>query len=263
MIETLKNIASKDEKIAFLKANKDAILLQKAEGIKFSDGISYGGLFSQKEAIKDENEEIGVITVKIVANSTNILDSHMDVHVKGNYDDAVLNKEGYLHLKDHKRESDSTVGVVKSVATEELSYRDIGIDKDGTTECLVYESKVMKLLNEGIYNRYKAGLINQHSVGMRYKELDLAMNDDDSPKEKAIWDKYYSMIANPQKADENGFFWVVKNIELVECSAVLVGSNQFTPTISAKTAKHDNSACKTGYLLALAKRNIRKRKFLN
>lgn len=224
---------TKAELFTYLKENREKLITEKKSAIKYADIVLCSAPITAK-AVKSEDQEKGSITVKVVANSTNIMDSHMDVHIKGNYDQSISDKEGWMHLKDHERKSDSNVGIVQSVKATDINWKDLGIDKEGTTECLVYESEVLQDLNKGIYFRYKAGLINQHSIGMRYRELDMAINDKDSPKEKAVWDQYIGQIINREKAEEAGFFWVVKNVEIIECSAVMQGSNRATPTLEVK-----------------------------
>lgn len=237
--EALLKCQSVDERLSFLKEHKDALIAEKKDTIKYSDVlISHAPVLESNKA-ESSNQNPGTVTVKVVANSTNVLDSHMDVHVPGNYDQSISSKEGWNHLKDHERKSDSNIGIVKNIEATEVKFRDLGIDKDGTTQCLVYESEVLEALNKGIFYRYKAGLINQHSIGMKYRELELALNDKESPKEKAVWDQFIGKIANPTKAEEAGFFWVVKNIELIECSAVMQGSNQATPTLEVKASPED------------------------
>ncbi|WP_424963499.1 hypothetical protein [Ekhidna sp.] len=196
-----------------------------------------------------------MITVKVVANSTNIMDSHLDVHIPGNYNESIYRKEGWNHLKDHKQFSDGHVGIVKNVTAEQVSFEKLGISATGSTECLIYRSEVLEELDEKIHNSYKLGLIKQHSIGMRYREIELAINDKESPKEKAVWDQYINQIANPEKAEEATLFYVVKNIELIECSAVLRGSNSSTPTLVIDHGQ------KVDYVLANAARNKRLRTY--
>jgi hypothetical protein len=66
---------------------------------------------------------------------------------------------------------------------------------------------------------------------MRYIKLDLAVNDEDYKEEYAEWNKYINEIGNKEEAEELGYFWAVKEAVLIEISAVLMGSNELTPTI--------------------------------
>jgi len=89
----------------------------------------------------------------------------------------------------------------------------------------------MKDYNEKVFNQYKMGRVNQHSIGLQYLQLELAINDEESEKEFDFWNKYYDQIINKEEADKKGFFWVVQEIRLIENSAVLFGSNEATPTL--------------------------------
>jgi hypothetical protein len=51
-------------------------------------------------------------------------------------------------------------------------------------------------------------------------------------KEKAIWDKYIDEIVNKEAAEEQSYFWAVSQTKAIEGSAVVKGSNFYTPTIS-------------------------------
>ena len=71
---------------------------------------------------------------------------------------------------------------------------------------------------------------------MRYVSFDLAINSEAEwdKEEKALWDKYYPVIANKELADERGYFWAVTEAKIVEGSAVVMGSNSATPTLETK-----------------------------
>jgi hypothetical protein len=75
------------------------------------------------------------------------------------------------------------------------------------------------------------GKVNQHSIGLQYVKLSLAINDEDYKEEFEVWNKYNEQIINKDKAEANGFFWAVQEIKLIENSAVLFGSNEITPTL--------------------------------
>ena len=109
--------------------------------------------------------------------------------------------------------------------------RELGLDMDGTTESIIYVGDVKKEYNAKIFDKYKKGRIKQHSIGLHYVKLDLAINDEDWGKEKDFWDKYYPQVINKEVTDERGYFWVVGEYKLIENSAVLFGSNVLTPTL--------------------------------
>ena len=39
-------------------------------------------------------------------------------------------------------------------------------------------------------------------------------------------------LGNPEQAEEKGYFWLVREAKLIEISAVLLGSNELTPTLN-------------------------------
>jgi hypothetical protein len=93
------------------------------------------------------------------------------------------------------------------------------------------DTNIIKDYNPLIYSMYLGKEINQHSVGMHYVQIDLAVNDEEMKAEFATWNKYIAGIGNKDKAIEQGYFWAVKEAKLVEISAVLAGSNELTPTV--------------------------------
>lgn len=232
------SLESKSELFAYLKENKEKLIAEKKSAVKYSDVVCYE---PPKVATKaEEGEDTGSVYVKVVANSTNVLDSHMDVLLPGCYDKTIKERSGFIpHLHDHKHEISARVGDVQKIYTQQVSFSDLGLKGTGTTECLVFETNVLKDLNENIYNQYKTGRINQHSIGLLYDQIELAINDEESEKEKDFWDKYINQIINPEKAIERGYFWVIPLITLIENSAVLFGSNHATPTLSSKQLREE------------------------
>ena len=69
---------------------------------------------------------------------------------------------------------------------------------------------------------------------MYYVKVELAVNDAEEIEEYKVWNQYINDIGNKELAEENGYFWAVKEAKLIEISAVLEGSNSLTPTIEAK-----------------------------
>ena len=87
-----------------------------------------------------------------------------------------------------------------------------------------------------MFKQYANGWVKNHSVGMRYVKIDLAINSESEldKDEKALWDKYYPIVANKEVADERGYFWIVSEAKVIEGSAVVMGSNSATPTLSVE-----------------------------
>ena len=80
-------------------------------------------------------------------------------------------------------------------------------------------------------DQYSKGRVKNHSVGMQYVKLLLAVNDEEYGAEYEAWEKYFPEVANKEAAEEKGYMWIVKEAKVVEGSAVPIGSNWVTPTL--------------------------------
>lgn len=120
-----------------------------------------------------------------------------------------------------------------------MKLADLGLDQKGNTDCLIFEADIMKSYNQEIFNQYKANKIDQHSIGLQYVSIDIAINDEESPKEIEFWNKYIDTIINKDDATAAGFFFVVSEIKLLENSCVLFGANSLTPTLDVTGAKSE------------------------
>jgi hypothetical protein len=120
-----------------------------------------------------------------------------------------------------------------------MQWSDLGLNLKGDTEALIFNATISKQRNPYMFEQYAKGYVKEHSVGMRYVKLELAINSDNKwdVEEKEVWDKYYPEIANKEVADERGYFWAVTEAKIVEGSAVVKGSNYATPTISIEAVK--------------------------
>jgi len=233
---------NKKDLFDYLTKNKESLIKQKKSMPIFGEVSTIGvsKIKTKATTIKNEHgEEVeneDVIRVKVVANTANWIDSHMDMLLPGCWDKSIAERKAWIpHLHDHIHKLDAKVGDVIDIMGTTLSYSELGLDGSGSTESLVFITDIMKSFNEQIFNQYKAGKINQHSIGLQYVKLDLAINDEDSEKELEFWDKYYPQVINKDVADERGFFWVVQEIKLLENSAVLFGSNELTPTLETES----------------------------
>lgn len=216
--------------IAEIVANKaELIHLKKAEVKTVKGGIS--SITKTNTTIKgvfkdDENS----LERTIIGNTYLWMDSHDDVHAKGCFTKSVKENKSIFHLHDHEFKITSKVGEPKNTYEEDIAWKDLGVNKSGMTQALFMDTEIFKEYNTQIFNEYKAGRINQHSVGMQYVKIDLAVNDESFEKEFKVWQDNIDTLGNPEKATEKGYFWLVREAKLIEISAVLMGSNELTPT---------------------------------
>ena len=191
------------------------------------------------------SEDPNVLPVKVVQNMAMFADSYLDVLSPNSWDKTISEngpkgKNIIAHLHDHKHEVMARIGTTKEIYSEVVNLSDIGVIShvlQGTA--LIMESDVRKDYNAKAFNQYKNGDINQHSIGLRYRKIQLAVNDDDFKDEYAIWTKNFNGIINPKTVLEEGYFWYVSEIELFENSAVLHGANELTPTLSTGFKSED------------------------
>jgi len=169
----------------------------------------------------------------IIGNTYNWLDSHGDIHVKGCFAKSIKERQDKIfHLADHEFKITAKVGQPLKIYEDEVSWKELGINRDGDTTALFMDSEIRKSMNAQIFEEYKSDAIDQHSVGMVYVKMDLAVNDEEYPEEYKVWNDIISFVANKEDAEELGYAWIVREAKLVEISCVLAGSNILTPTLS-------------------------------
>jgi len=237
MILDKSKFEDKRELLSYIKANKIDLIEFKRTQTKLSDPFSLNT--TAEKTIKALNTnytddvESGVIKRTIVGNTYNWLDNHDDVHANGLFSKSINERIGKIwHLHDHIHQITAKVGKLTNIYEKEVDWLDLGINKAGTTMALMADSDIDKTKNPQIFKDYLNNEIQQHSVGMIYVKVDVAIDDESDKEAFAQWSKYLPLLGNPIKAMEQGYFFVVKEAKLIEISAVLEGSNELTPTIN-------------------------------
>lgn len=240
------NFETKEERFGWLRENKTKLLNARKQEIKYADAVDYVsvGIVEKSDfAVKSEStQQIGDTLIKnIVINTTNFLDSHLDVHIPGLWKKTISENQTTYHLKSHLRDFEYVISDKAVPFTKNMNWTDLGYNVEGKTQALIFKSEIDKNRNEFMYNQYLNGYVKQHSVGMRYVNYMLCVNSEEKywETEKANWDKYYPEIINKDKADEEGVFFAVTEAKLVEGSAVLFGSNPITPTLGKEEEPSD------------------------
>jgi len=228
---------TKNELLEFLSKNKETLIAQKKMETKFSDGFGYFPVLNVRKSNNATEKPSDVINVKAIINTTNVLDSHDDVHIPGLWDKSLRENKNIMHLQEHQMKFDSIISDGNDLKTsaKTMTWKEIGFDFKGNTEALVFDSKVRKSRNPFMHKQYAGGIVKNHSVGMRYVKLSLAINDEESGANFDVWEKYIDQVANKEQAEDQGYFWAVKEAKIIEGSAVPIGSNQFTPTLENKS----------------------------
>jgi hypothetical protein len=224
----------------YLAANKSILIAQKKYELKKADGICYSKMLlnDKGETIKANvpvAEKSDDIEVTSVINSCLWYDSHGDVHLSGLWKKSLSENKDILLLQEHDMSFKGIITDNVEAYTQQITWKALGVNKEGSTECLVFKSNISRNRNAYMFDEYQKGHVKNHSVGMRYVKIELAVNDEDYKEEYAVWQKYIDLIANKEDAEETGYFWAVKEAKVVEGSAVPLGSNTKTPTINVLT----------------------------
>lgn len=188
------------------------------------------------EATKVTDVDFNRRTVQFIGNTYNFVDSDQDILVAGAAKRTIQNRgpqsnasAKIKHLADHKMSTDKMVGL--PVVLEETT-----IDGKDVIYC---ESRIPgTAAGDDHLVKYQTGIYDNHSIGFRYIDLELAQRDGER-KEAENFERYYGSLLNPEKADQESFFWVVKEIELFEISVVTFGANSLTPVTGFKGANKD------------------------
>lgn len=236
------------EKLVFLRENKNTIFAAKKSITKRADGFGFVGLPTKnlnsvaktinKSAVNGTED----LRVKAVINTTMIMDSHDDVHINGIWNKTVKENKLMMHVREHQSNKFDFIisdGSDLKASVEEYEWKDLGFNFEGKTEALLFDSIVKASRNPYMHEQYNKGYVKNHSVGMRYINIALAIGNKDhaSVEEYELFQKYINNIANKEYVEERQYFFAVFEAKAIEGSAVPLGSNAFTPTVSVEAAQ--------------------------
>lgn len=216
----------------------------------------------KKYVYRDNNMKADVIdvdtnrnTVSGVLNTFFYVDSELDMLIPGSTLTSINNsgpnsnaKAKIQHLKDHKMATDFIVG--KFLTLEETTVNDRPV--------LRFDSKVV---DRSTLSLYQEEIINQHSIGFRYVDINFAEKDSENEIARELWDEFFPKAINPEVPEETGFFWVVKEIQLFEGSSVVFGANDQTETLGVKNKDPKTVELTLLSQMELLQKNIKNGKF--
>lgn len=246
-----KSYASKEAMFTDLRANKEFIIAQKKMTTKEADAVVFFAPVADEknETIKAETDlsKATLLKMSLAINTTNLMDSHSDVHMKGIWKKSVKEAKGLYLLQEHQMKFDKIITNKVKASVKSMTWGELGYDYAGDTEVLTFDVEVDNKRNPFMFEQYGKGYVDNHSVGMRYVGLELAMNSDSKwdEEEKATWDKYIDQVANKEDAEAQGYFWAVTEAKVIEGSAVVKGSNSATPTMSMEIKEAGTATSET------------------
>jgi hypothetical protein len=229
-----KTFSTKEEMFTALKEQKETIInLKKAKSVvKYAPILSFNTNTNKSISVK-ENHILAVI------NTTNYLDSHNDVHLKGIWTKSVSEQQNKIYyITNHDFNIGSVIAYPKdvNVKVEQVSWSDLGYNFTGTTDALIYEVDKDKIEHKEALKIIKENIDIQHSVSMQYVKLELCIDstEEEFKEEKMNFDKYIGEVVNAEKVED--YFWAVQEAKIYrEGSMVLGGSNDLTPLIQGKS----------------------------
>ncbi len=236
------NFNKKEDLFAFLKKHKQDLIAAKKYQDKHADALYFSvpltcnkGEAIKAETIKDAN--IDVIKAKVVINTTNILDSHGDVHIPGIWNKSVKESKNLYLLQEHRMQFDKIIADGIKPSLKNYTWAELGFPEyPGETQALVFDAEIQSERNKYMFEQYLKGYVSNHSVGMRYVNMFLCIDSEEKyyREEKENFDKYIKDVVNSKDVD--GYFWAVTEAKIIEGSAVVRGSNAATPTLSITEA---------------------------
>lgn len=235
--ELNKSFETKEALFKALKSSeKDIISLKKSQILKsYEKGSSVKSKDISKVVNNVNKEMFGDDNYYYIAvNTTGILDSHGDLHVKGIWNKTAKeqNRKNYL-VDTHVMSMGTTIARKEDVEmfVTKIPFASIGKSYEGNTEALIYKVPKDKIISPLAKEWIESGDDIEASVRMQYVTVQLAFNSDDKEDEayKRVYDKYTPEIANKEEFEELNYFWVVKEAKNIsESSLVLQGSNSAT-----------------------------------
>ncbi len=238
----LPKFSTHKELFEFMRENKAALYAEKVYQPKFGDplGVSLLSVDDKgavtKALANPQLLDLDSFNVSVAINTTNIRDSHKDVHFPGIWKKSLKESKSLYLLQEHMLSFKGIIADKVSAMAAKMTWSDLGYKYPGETEVLIFNAEIEKARNEYMAEQYAKGRVKNHSVGMRYVKLFLALNSESKfdKEEKAVWDKYIDQVVNRDECEEDGYFWAVTEAKVIEGSAVPLGSNFATPTISVE-----------------------------
>lgn len=213
-------------------ANKTHLINVKRATYKVTDGVIATpkltlptGQADKSDLPKDTDE---VLYRTIICNTYNFMDSHEDVHLDGCFSKNIRENKRQLYMKDHARSTTEMAGKVLKAYELAGTFKDFGFDSDKETQALLKNVEVYRNQSEQFFSQVKSGMINQHSVGMMYVKIELAVDDVTDGLGYKLYSSILPKIGNYEDVEEKGYFFAVQEAKEFETSAVTLGSNGVT-----------------------------------
>jgi phage head maturation protease len=189
------------------------------------------------KSVKDVDLEKRTVTG--IFNSAFYIDSDLDMLLPGAATKSISERgvgstsgNKIKHLKDH----DWSKNIARLDVLDERKVEINGKEVNG----IYHESYYPESQDStDLLIKIQEGLYDARSIGFQYEKMVYCAKESDNVDALTNWGLYLPMALNPEKAEEAGYFWVVKEIRLWEGSDVSFGANELTPMLGVKGATKD------------------------
>jgi hypothetical protein len=235
-----KSFKTKDELFKELKANEGKIIsLKRAKEYKSAEKgqLSISGAYLKSDVASKAGLQTKEGFVYPVINTTRYMDGHDDVHFDGLWKKSLQEQQGKIfYVSGHSMKIDDVIAWPEDVKafTTMLDWSFVGKEYAGQTEALIYEIDEAKIKKGSALEAIKERRKVQGSVSMFYVKITMALDSTDKEYKanKEYFDSKINLIANKDKAIEQGYFFGVEEAKIAkEGSMVLLGSNDATEII--------------------------------
>lgn len=240
----IKSFDNQEEQLKWLFDNRNSLTDQRKAECKKTDAFSFMtyAVDEKGERLKADAQvdpQANTLKVRCIINTTGLLDTHTDVHIPGIWKKSLSESKLFYLCQEHDLSFKGIVTEEIKAYTKKYAWKDLGLDLEGETEALVFDSIISKERNEYMFQQYQKGYVRNHSVRMRYMKEYFCINSDAYPDQLDNWNKYIKYVANIEDAEAKNYFWAVTEAKIIEGSAVVKGSNWVTPTLEATENKEE------------------------
>jgi hypothetical protein len=240
----IKHFEDQKEQLKWLFDNRNSLTDQRKAESKKTDAFSFMSyaVDEKGERMKADavpNPDTTSLKVICIINTTGLMDSHSDVHIPGIWKKSLSESKMFYLCQEHDLSFKGIITEDVKAYTKKYTWKELGLDLDGETEALVFESTIDKERNEYMFQQYQKGYVRNHSVRMRYIKEYFCVNSDAYPDQLENWNKYIKYVANVEDVEAKNYFWAVTEAKIIEGSAVVKGSNWVTPTLEVTENKEE------------------------
>jgi hypothetical protein len=244
---TNKDFNNKEERFAYIQANKESIVKSLKSTPKTKEN-NFLGFYNETDqtvkAIPNYDDKF----IYAVISNTNYLDMHNDVHMNNSMN-KTAKEQNYkvYYTTDHEIKTNNIIAMPEDVEVmiKKLEFKELNKDLEGKTQALIFKVAKDCIINSSfakIIEKRKMGI--QNSIRMIYVKADIGFNSDDEQfaVEKKYYDEAFEKAVNKEAFKDVDVVTLVRELKIhLEGSAVPFGSNDATLIKTTEAVNDDTS----------------------